>query len=335
MSYLESKYIGLVSVRLQKFAKKKIGLYNFRCPYCGDSQTSKNKARGYLYQVKNDYNFKCHNCSVCKSFSNFLKDQDSSLYDQYVMERYKEGTTGKGTVIPDPKFNFEKPVFNKNSKNILQELNTIDSLNTSHPAKRYLLSRKISEENLKKLYFCPNFKQWTNKHIEVFNDLDLDDARIIIPLKDLEGNLFGYQGRSLDPKTKLRYITIMLDESKQKIFGLDAINQKETVYVTEGPFDSLFLKNSIAMCGADVSLDTFSFSNLVYVLDNEPRNIQIVKRISQLIDNGNKVVIYPNDVKEKDLNEMVIDGKNVQSMVESNTYSGLEAKLKLLEWKKV
>lgn len=335
MSYIDTKYIGLMSVRLGKFAKKKIGLYNFRCPYCGDSKNSKNKARGYLYQVKSDYNFKCHNCGVCKSFSNFLKEQDTVLYDEYVMERYKNGITGKGTVTPNPKFDFKKPEFKKKVPSFLDELDTIYSLNTSHPAKEYLLSRKIEEENLKELYFCPKFKEWTNKHAKVFDNTNLDEPRIIIPLKDSDGNLFGFQGRSLDLKSKLRYITIMLDETIPKVFGLDKVNQKEKVYVTEGPFDSLFLKNSIAMCGADVSLESFNFSDIVYVLDNEPRNFEIVKRISSLIERGKKVVIFPNDVKEKDLNEMVVNGKNPQSIVESNVYTGLEAKLKLLEWKKV
>lgn len=333
MSFIENKYVGLVSVRLQKFAKKKVGLYNFRCPYCGDSQKHKNKARGYLYQVKNDYNFKCHNCGVTRTFSNFLKDQDRSLYDQYVLERYKEGLTGKGTIVAQPKFTFRKPEFKP--KSILSELNTIDSLNTSHPAKQYLLNRKIPEKDLKKFHYCPEFKKWTNKHIEIFNSTDLDDERIIIPLKDLEGNLFGYQGRSLHPDAKLRYITIMLDESVPKVYGLDQIDKSQKVYITEGPFDSLFLSNAIAMCGSDVSLDSFSFSEVVYVLDNEPRNLQIVNRISNLIDRGKSVVIYPRDLHEKDLNEMFIAGKDVENVIQSNTYQGLAAKLKLLEWKMV
>ena len=102
MSFIDSKYIGLISVRLQKFSKKKEGLYTFRCPYCGDSQKNKNKTRGYIYKHKNDHNFKCHNCGASKSFTNFLKDQDVVLYDQYVMERYKEGLTGRSSNTPNP-----------------------------------------------------------------------------------------------------------------------------------------------------------------------------------------------------------------------------------------
>ena len=113
MDLVDSKYIGLVSSRLQKFKKVKADLYNFRCPICGDSQKNKNKSRGYFYVVKNNTNFKCHNCGVSRSLTYFLKDIDESLYKEYLLERYKEGLTGKATVAPEPEFKFEKPNFSK------------------------------------------------------------------------------------------------------------------------------------------------------------------------------------------------------------------------------
>jgi len=164
--------------------------------------------------------------------------------------------------------------------------------------------------------------------------LKQDGPRIIIPLRDKEGNMFGYQGRSMAPKAKIRYITIMLDDSKTKIFGMDRVNEEKPIYVTEGPFDSMFLYNSIAMCGSDVNLNGSEYK-LVYVFDNEPRNKEIVSKYTKAIDNGERVVIWPSTIVEKDINDMVMAGHNVQSVVESNTYQGLEAKLKLTEWKKV
>ena len=146
--------------------------------------------------------------------------------------------------------------------------------------------------------------------------------------------MFGYQGRSLAPKAKIRYITIMLDDSKTKIFGMDRVKQDEAIYVTEGPFDSMFLSNSIAMCGSDVNLSSSDY-RLVYVFDNEPRNKQIVSKYSKAIDDGNRIVIWPTGIVNKDINDMIMAGHNVQDVVESNTYQGLEAKLKLTEWKKV
>jgi len=330
MSYIDEKYINLSSSFLEKFSKKRVGVYNFRCPYCGDSKKHKNKARGYLISKKGDYLFKCHNCGVGRSLSNFLKENNPDLHDQYLLEHYSEGHTGKGQPIPAPVLpSFDKPVFE--SKTVL-DLTPISELNKSHHACGYLLGRGIPEDKFDRLYYCPNFKEWTNKHKKIFENTSNDDDRIIIPLLDREGNLFGYQGRSLNPNNTMRYITIMLDEDAPKIFGLDQINENETVYVTEGPFDSFFVPNSIAMCGSDVDLSSYDYK-FVFVYDNEPRNREIVKKIGESAKQGHKVVIFPNNIQQKDLNEMVNAGINVRDVVESNTYSGLEAQLKLSSWK--
>jgi predicted RNA-binding Zn-ribbon protein involved in translation (DUF1610 family) len=331
MSFIDTKYIHLVSPQLQKFVQKNSNTFNFRCPYCGDSKKHQNKARGYFFKIKNDFVYKCHNCGIGRTFTNFLKDQNMMLHDQYVMERYKEGLTGKGTQTANPDFNFQEPkFFSKREKSI--DLEKVSELNKSHPAREYLEQRKI--EDLDYFYYCPKFKDWTNKQKKIFDNLKQDSSRIIIPLKDNEGNMFGYQGRSLAPKAKLRYITIMLDESRQKIFGLDKIDTNKDVYVTEGPFDSTFITNSIAMCGSDVDLSGFDYK-FIFVFDNEPRNKEIVSKIYKTISDGHRVVIFPKSIIEKDINDMVLAGHNVQEVVESNIYQGLEAKLKLNEWKKV
>ena len=330
MSFVDTKYIGLVSVRLQKFSKKKEGLYTFRCPYCGDSQKNKNKTRGYIYKVKTNHNFKCHNCGISRSFTNFLKEQDIVLYDQYVMERYKNNMTGLRSNTPDPVVKTSKPKFTKKDF----DLPRISELNKEHPARVYLSNRKIPEKCFRDLYYCDKFKRWTNDQKYTFNDLDNDESRIIIPLKD-RNKIFGFQGRSLDPKNKLRYITIMLDEEAPKIYGLDKVNKNSTVYVVEGPFDSLFLENCVAMAGADLDLRSFGWSNYICVYDNEPRSREIVNRISKSIDRGEKVVIWPNNIQQKDINDMVMAGHNVQSLVELNTYQNIEAQIKFTEWKKV
>ena len=333
MSYLDDKYLGLISPRLEKFRKIRGGVYNFRCPYCGDSQRHKNKARGYIYKNKADYNFKCHNCGVTRSFTYFLKDRDPPLYDEYVMERYKEGLTGKGTVTPEPNFTFVKPKFRK--KDICDELAKISELNTSHRAKKYLINRGINEDTLSKFYYCPDFKRWTNKHKKIYDTTDNDDDRIIIPLRNSKGELFGYQGRSLDPTSKMRYITVMLDENAPKIYGLEKINTQKPIYILEGPFDSLFMENSVAMCGSDVDIRTFGWSNYIWVYDNEPRNREIVNRLERSINRGDQVVIWPSNIKEKDVNEMILAKHNICDIIKTNTFSELKAKLKLNLWKKV
>ena len=329
MSYLDTKYINLASASLQKYKKVKTGLYTFRCPYCGDSKKNKNKTRGYLFQVKGDHVFKCHNCGITRSFSNFLKDHAPHVYDEYVMERYKEGTIGKNVPKPDLTQFVHTPKFEKRTV----DLEPLSRLNNFHVAKKYILDRGIPENKLDRLYYCPNFKEWSNTQKQTFPDTTNDEARIIIPLNDTDGNLIGFQGRSLSPNAKMRYITVMLDENAPKLYGLDHINKNETIYIVEGPLDSFFLENSVAMCGSDVDIRTLGWSDYIWVYDNEPRSRQITDKISKSIDAGDSVVIWPSTIKQKDLNDMVVSGVNVKSVIQSNVYQGLKAKLQLSNWK--
>ena len=282
-----------------------------------------------MFKIKNNFTYKCHNCGIGKSLANFLKDQDTHLYDQYIMEKFKEGKTGKGTATPSPKFKFAEPKFVKRDT----DLEKISSLNNSHPARVYLEQRGIKD--LDYFYYCPKFKEWTNKQKKTFDTLRQDSPRIIIPFKDKEGNLFGYQGRSLAPKAKIRYITIMLDEDKPKIFGQDRVKTNEPIYIVEGPFDATFIKNSVAMAGSDADIRSFDWSDHIWVFDNEPRNREIVARISKAISRGDKVVIWPKNIQQKDINDMHLAGHDVQTLVQSNVYQGLQATLKFNDWKKV
>ena len=333
MSFIETKYVTLLSSRLDKFARKKDGLWNFRCPYCGDSQKHKNKARGYFYYKRSDVVFKCHNCGVGRSLANFLKDHAMDLHDEYVMERYKEGLTGKGRNTPEPKFEFKKPKFVSKPTGLTK----ITDLNNSHPAVRYLKQRQIPEDKLKDLYYVERWQQWVNSQKQTYSQSSMryHHPRIVIPLIAPNGEWFGFQGRSLDKNDKMRYVTIMLDEEQPKIYGLDKLDATRRIYITEGPFDSTFIRNACAMCGSDVHLDSGTYSDIVYIYDNEPRNKQICDRIAKAIADGEQVVIWPKDIEEKDINDMVLSGHDVQNLVESNVYTGLQATLKLNDWKRV
>ena len=323
MDLVDSKYIGLVSSRLQKFKRVKADLYNFRCPICGDSQKHKNKARGYFYQVKTNTNFKCHNCGASLSLNNFLKQIDPVLHKQYTMEKFKEGHTGKNFVVDEPKFDFKKPSFKKDLD--LPKASEIPI------AKEYLEKRMLDPT---KFYFAKKFKTWVNTKKRTFDSIKNDESRIIIPMHDTECNLIGFQGRALGPNF-VKYITVMLKEEAPKVYGLDRINKSKSVYVVEGPFDSTFIENSIALCGSDGDLEYLKAYDLIYTYDNEPRNKEIVGRIERCIRDNKRVVIWPQGIIEKDINDMVLSGHDIMSVLKLNTYSGLEATIKFTNWKKV
>ena len=322
MDFVDVKYINLISSRFQKFKRVKNNLYNFRCPICGDSQTNKNKARGYLYQIKNNTNYKCHNCGINVSFNNFLKQIDTQIHKQYIFEKFKEGNTGKNFTTQAPVLKFEAPKFKPKLD--------LPKASEDPVAKAYLENRKLNSDNY---YYTEKFKEWTNSLRPTFDNVSKDEPRIIIPLF-YQNILIGFQGRALGP-SKVKYITIMLIDDAPKIYGLDKVQKNKSVYITEGPFDSIFISNSIALCGADGDVDKWGISDPVWVYDNEPRNREILSRISRVIEMGQKVIIWPLTIKEKDINDMVLSGLDVQSVIESNTYSGLEAKLKFTTWKKI
>ena len=320
MNLIDSKYIGLVSSRLGNFKRVKSDLYNFRCPICGDSKKNKTKTRGYLYTIKADVNFRCHNCGASMTFSNFLKEIDPVVHKQYVFERFKQGSTGRGTVVEEPVFKFEAPTFKSSID--LPLASTVDV------SRIYLEKRKLDPT---KFYYAERFVEYVNSHKQ---SMDVKEhPRIIIPLY-YEKNLVGVQGRALNSNS-VKYITTIFYDEAPKIYGLDNIRRDAPVFVTEGPFDSTFLLNSIAMCGADSDVRKWGVSTPVWVYDNEPRSKEITERISSAITRGDSVVIWPTGIEEKDINDMILTGHDVQSIVESNTYSGLEANLQFTTWKRI
>ena len=323
MDIIDSKYIGLISSRLLKFKRVKPNLFNFRCPICGDSQKHKNKARGYIYPLKADMNFKCHNCGASSTFNNFLKTVDPTLHKQYVMEKFKERNVGRGSIIPEPKFDFQKPIFKRKLD--------LPKASEVKVAREYLEKRKLDAT---KFYYAAKFKKWTNTQKQTFDTIDRDESRIIIPLYDTENSLIGFQGRSLGPNS-VKYITVMLKDDAPKIYGLDQVDNEKPIYIIEGPFDATLVQNAVAMCGSDLDIRSFGWSDYIYVYDNEPRNREIVNRISKTIDRGDKVIIWPTSIEHKDINDMVLGGQNIMNVLELNTYSGLKAKIKFNNWKRI
>lgn len=329
-NYVDTKYLNLLSIHLAQFKRKDDNLYNFRCPYCGDSQKSTTKARGYVFLHTGDYFFKCHNCSYGTSLKKLIQDVDKELYDQYLMERFsinQRKPTAKSS------FTIRKPP--KYVKSEFKTLKKISQLKYDHYAKVYVDNRLIPKNKHHKLFFAPKFYGWVNTVIPNKFDVQYDEPRLVLPFLDENKTLIGFQGRALK-KSNTKYITIMVDESKPKVFGLDEVNKNNKIYVVEGPIDSLFLNNSIAMAGADLS--SLQLPKPVIVYDNEPRNKEIIRRMEKVIQSGSELVVWPDYIEDKDINDMIISGydtDDIMSILKDRTYSGLSASAKLSEWRKI
>ena len=330
MYYIDQKYLLIVSPQLKLFKKKNDGLYNFRCPYCGDSQKSQTKARGFIFRKENSMIYKCHNCGVGASFKNFLRQVDSKIHNEYILERYK-----KKEVEPDiSQFKQTKVLLGDSP---LKSLIKVSTLEHTHPVKKFVDDRRIPSHTHHQLFFAPKFYEWVNSLVpNKFPNLDGDHPRLVIPFFDEHNKMFAFQGRAFG-KENPKYITIILDSKKDKVYGLNNVDWNKKVYVVEGPIDSLFLENCIATAQSDLRIKGKK-DNLILVPDNEPRNKEIVKQIERFINDGYSVVLWPEYIKEKDINEMILSGKSkseIQKIINENVYSGIKAKTQFVFWKKV
>ena len=337
MIYTDIKYIELIGSTLSRFSRKKENLYNFRSPYCGDSAKNQYKARGFFYRKKTDMYYKCHNCGIGKTVSTFLKDNNDSLFKQYKLEKLKSVNI-KQTKI-QPSISFEQPNF-KPKLSLNKYLTLVDDLDNEHVAVRFLKERKIPFK--KNLYYTDIFDKFVHDLVpDKYPNLSDNKGRIIIPFYSREKDLMMLQGRAItEVEHNKRYVTIKIWDDALKIYGLDQINYTKDIYVVEGPFDSMFLDNCIAMGGGDCD----SLSNIIpkdkaiMVYDNEPRNYDTIRRMKKAIDVGYRMFIWPEIIKNKDINEIFLKGVHsgeILKMINKNTFVGFGALLALNRWKRI
>lgn len=337
--WVDVKYANMVSSRLPLCKRRGDHLWNFRCVVCGDSKTNKSKARGYIYKVKTGLFVKCHNCSYGATIGGFLKDVDPNLHQQYVVENYQENGGGarqsrKQTI---PEILLQRPTLIVDS--VLDPIKRLDQIRPDHPAVKYVETRKIPRDQFSLLYFAPKFKQFVNGIIpNKFGAVVEEHPRLIIPYFNSHGKCFAFQGRAFG-KEQPKYYTIKIDETEERIFGIDRVDFSRRVYITEGPLDSLFLPNAIAVSGSSFNTPTIEQlkTNATLVYDNEPRSRELTKLIAKSIEQHFAVCLWPDTVPYKDINEMVINGMSPQQILDiinHNTYSGAEAQLRFAAWRK-
>jgi transcription elongation factor Elf1 len=346
--YIDRKFLGFVSSKLEQYKQKSTDLYNFRCPYCGDSKKNKLKARGYVYRKSNDYFFICHNCGKSTTFAKFLEEVDGSTYKQYILERYSSGETGN--------HNYKKPDFSELKGNAFARFNStgetikkektwsdfseysIEKLSPEHYARDYIQKRKIPEKYWNEIFFIPKFREFLEIEFPQHSKDEVpNDDRIVLFYTNEKGEITNVAGRALS-ESKVRYCTVKVSDEK-KLFGLHRLRKQERIYVLEGQFDSYFVENSIASGDSNLGgvAAVLSELDVVLVYDREPRNKDIVKQIEKSVHNGYKICLFPESVKGKDVNEMIQNGltaEEIKSIIDNNTFSGLQAKLEFIRWKR-
>jgi len=340
MLYVDTKYVNMLSSRVRNFKKTNEYTWNFSCPFCGDSKTNTRKARGYIHKKQTSLYFKCHNCGVGTTLGKLLNHVDTVLHKEYTLENYKEGVTKFNPSASKLDLRDTTPKFAPTLRDdTLKGLRRIDTMSPDHPAVKYVASRLIDKKHWSLLYFAPKWKKYVNSVKYTYSSEDEDHPRLVIPFFNDHGKVFAFQGRAFGEEAP-RYMTIKLDDNMERIYGLERANFEQKIYAVEGPIDSLFLPNCIAVAGS--SFDTAYMrglaSRLVVIFDNEPRNKDLCRQIEKCIKTGYSVCLFPATVLQKDINDMIkVGGKTVDEIVNiinTNTFTGLEATVRFNEWRK-
>lgn len=329
---IDKLYVNYLSSRLERFRWIRPTVAVCRCPFCGDGRKG-TKTRFYVYQDLRfgsySYNVDCKNCGFSGSFHNFLKGFDPSLFNEYRLEKFRD----KFGREPRQMFQEEKPATTSVVEPLLDTVDLegsikLSELSEDHPCVMYVKNRLIPDKYLDYLMFTDNFQAVTAS----FKDAEYakkipEDARLIIPFYTEFGELLCYQGRSLDPTNKMRYITIKKRDDVSKIFGMDRVDRSREVRVCEGPIDSMFIENCLAAADADLT----KVPGDVYIYDAQYRNADVCRHINKAIESGVKVVLFPKEFEWKDINDAVKDGglntNDIENLIKQNTYQGLKAKL--------
>lgn len=279
------------------------------CPYC--------ESNAFVYNIADTKRFLCHSC------------QRDQLYERVLEHDYFNNSKLHNLSISDNGIDIKE---NVNYNSILQYCEKLSELPSSHTSVEYVRNRRIDSSMDMDLFYTEDLREIASKAGHSLNRND-KEPRLIIPIRDKEGKLYGLQGRSLIEKSEYRYITLYFN-NKERLYGLNKVDVSKPFYACEGPIDSFFIKNCVALCGSNTLEDKYStFATII--LDNEPRNVQIVEKMLKYVDRGFKIVIWPDNVKEKDINEMVLSNLDVNCIIQENIYSKLQAKIKINNWKKV
>lgn len=338
--FIDRKYLGLIQYRLERFSQKKLDLYNFRCPFCLDSKKNKSKTRGYIYKLNGieSYAYRCHNCGKSISFGHFLEAIDGTAYKQYVLEKYCAGNN-RNSPVAKPDFEelrgnaFEQ--FESKPKTL--SLSRVSELPEKHYARAYIEYRRIPEKAWNEIYYTEKFRDFMDADFPNHGKADLpNDDRIVMIFADRDGKPTVVSGRALG-HSKMRYVSVKVGEHVRKLFGTQRLDITKPAFVVEGQFDSLFLDNCVATGDSHLvgATEVFPEADWTLIFDNEPRNKEIVRELERAIDKGYKVCIFPDTTIQKDLNDMVLAGVDVKSLVANNTYEGVAAMLQFIRWKRV
>jgi len=273
----------------------------------------------------------CHNCGFGitqgdGSLPGFLKLYYPDVYQEYIFDNFKKQPKDKKVSLLDKlktKFDPTKVVFQESFD--LSPCIPIADLPPDHFVSNYVKGRMLPPE---RVMYCSNVNDLVAENKQIGKPV----PSLIIPYYLHDKRCEVFQIRFFDPNRMPKYLTFKLKEESIKVFNLDFVDPTIPVFVLEGPIDSMYVENAIAMGGSDMAV--VPVPDPVFVYDNEPRANIINRKMRKTIDKGHKIVMLPERY-DNDINDMVIAGETgITELLKKYTFQGLKAKAKYSTWRK-
>lgn len=313
--------------------------YHCSCPICLEGKSFGKKKRCWYIPSKNL--IYCHNCGWSSRPLKWIMTAGNLSYED-IREELNEG---EYNIINLDKISARKD-YSDIIKYDLDENLPIDSIDLTNKlqleyykansviekALKYIAKRKLDIAINRPKTFYISLKDKTHKN------------RLIIPFYDNSGKVIFYQSRAIganidDFMEDVKYLS--KKNSQKSIFNIDKINDDiEEIFLFEGPIDSCFVKNGVAVGGITPSreksltdiqeeqLDMYSSNHrFIWVLDSQWLDDASFEKTKLLLENGESVFVWPEKVGKrfKDFNEMCIFGNQNEvprECIINNTFKG-------------
>jgi hypothetical protein len=340
----DKSYIASVLPHLEQAKMTSTGLVA-RCPVCGDSKKNKYKKRFGIVMSEEGTFCNCFNCGYTSSLQGFLKQFFPALHSEYIKEGFikKDRSSEVSTTrLSRAKVSLFKE--KETTDKVYSNTSLLLKLSANRNAEQYVHSRKVLVDYIPEIFVTNDYRSLLSSvGYDVESNSVPSDTRIVLPLTNPEGKFGGFVGRTVtDPNKKqndvLRYSKNTFDD--ESIWIPRSIDRSQPIYVFEGVFDAMLVKNSIAVLSSNLGLARKFFKNekLIFCPDNEPENTAIVKKVRSIIttDNNSKTFIPNFLMTRKDISSWVVDDgadvSELQDYINSRSFSYPRSLLEFNLW---
>lgn len=269
--------------------------YNIKCNVCGDSDKDVYKKRGFLLKTSDPWVYYCHNCNESTTVVKWMKEHFPVNYKNLMTDIIRYNKSHNPNF--EDNYNFKRKT-SGSERDEKEDVKPFRPLTEFEDCVEYCESRKIPREVYEKWYYSPS---------GIYN------GRIIVCFyRDGKKKPYYFQARAFNNKNGVKYLSRFGDHNS--IYNYFNVDPDKPVIILEGPIDSIFVENSIAVTGLKLKDEKLKkFPKRYFILDNDKSGYKEAVKLLQKrcwVFNWKKFLKdHPCDGSVKDVNDFILKNK--------------------------